>query len=129
MTTPIVFILFLGFGGVLELVAGLGLLLDPAGAATVLLGASVDEPGMAIGRIGGAGLLALGIACWLARLTPTAPASVGVAWACLAYNSTTSLILASVCWSSDGAPLPAVGASLLHGLLAGGLLVALLIRQ
>src|SRR5512137_2645374 len=57
----------LGLGGVLETLAGLGLLVDPAGGAAALLGSPLEGPGMTIGRIGGGGLLALGIACWLAR--------------------------------------------------------------
>ena len=56
----------LGFGGVLETLTGLGLLLDPAGGTLLFFGSSVEGAGLAIGRIGGGGLLSLGIACWLA---------------------------------------------------------------
>jgi hypothetical protein len=119
----------LGLGGVLETVAGLGLLVDPSGGALALLGSSMEGPGIAIGRIGGGGLVALGIACWLARKTPRAPASVGVAWAYLAYNVITCITLAwaSVALGSDS--LPALGASILHGVIGAVLLGALLGRE
>jgi hypothetical protein len=118
----------LGLGGVLETVAGLGLLVDPAGGALALFGSSMEGPGIAIGRIGGGGLLALGIACWLARKTPEAPASVGVAWAYLAYNAVTCITLAWASFTLGGDSLPAVGASVLHGVVGAVLLGALLGR-
>jgi len=128
MNKPIWLARLLGLGGVLEAGAGLGLLIDPAGGASALFGTSLEGPGIAIGRIGGGGLLALGIACWLARKTPEAPASVGVAWAYLAYNAVTCITLA---WASvvlGGGSLPAVGASLLHGVVGAVLLGTLLGR-
>ena len=128
MNNPVWLARLLGLGGVLETVAGLGLLVDPAGGASALFGSTMEGPGVAIGRIGGGGLLALGIACWLARKTPTAPASVGVAWAYLAYNVVTCVTLACASVALGGAPLPALGASVLHGLLGAVVLGALLGR-
>jgi len=84
--------------------------------------------GIAIGRIGGGGLLSLGIACWLARKTPTAPASVGVAWAYLAYNVVTCVTLAWASVALGGGSLPALGASVLHGAIGAAVLGALLGR-
>jgi hypothetical protein len=118
----------LGLGGVLETVTGLGLLFDPAGGASTLFGAPVEGSGLAIGRIGGAGLLSLGIACWLARKTPMAPASVGVAWAYLAYNVVACVTLASASIALGGGSLPALGGTVLHGVIGAALLVALLGR-
>jgi hypothetical protein len=128
MNNPVWLARLLGLGGVLETVAGLGLLVDPAGGASALFGSTMEGPGVAIGRIGGGGLLALGIACWLARKTPTAPASVGVAWAYLAYNVVTCVTLACASVALGGAPLTALGASVLHGLLGAVVLGALLGR-
>jgi len=128
MTKPVLLARLLGLGGVLETVAGLGLLVDPAGGALALFGSSMEGPGVAIGRIGGAGLLALGIACWLARKTPTAPASVGVGWAYLVYNVVTCVTLAWASVALAGGSLPALGASVLHGILGAAVLVALLGR-
>jgi apolipoprotein N-acyltransferase len=128
MTKPVLLARLLGLGGVLETVAGLGLLVDPAGGAMALFGSSMEGPGVAIGRIGGGGLLALGIACWLARKTPTAPASVGVAWGYLVYNVVTCVTLAWASVALAGGSLPALGASALHGILGAAVLVALLGR-
>ena len=88
----------------------------------------MEGPGVAIGRIGGGGLLALGIACWLARKTPTAPASVGVAWGYLVYNVVTCVTLAWASVALAGGSLPALGASVLHGVLGVAVLGALLGR-
>jgi hypothetical protein len=118
----------LGLGGVLEIVTGLGLLFDPAGGASAIFGSPVEGSGVAIGRIGGAGLLSLGIACWLARKTPMAPASVGVAWAYLAYNVVACVTLAWAGFTLAGNLLPAQGAAVLHGVLGAAMLVALLGR-
>ena len=128
MTKPVLLARLLSLGGVLETVAGLGLLVDPAGGASALFGSSMEGPGVAIGRIGGGGLLSLGIACWLARKTPTAPASVGVAWAYLAYNVVTCVTLAWASVALGGGSLPALGASVLHGVLGAAVLGALLGR-
>ena len=128
MTKRVLLGRLLGLGGVLETVAGLGLLVDPAGGALALFGSSMEGPGVAIGRIGGGGLLALGIACWLARKTPTAPASVGVAWAYLVYNVVTCVTLAWASVALAGGSLPALGASVLHGVLGVAVLGALLGR-
>ena len=128
MNKPVWLARLLGLGGVLETVTGLGLLLDPAGGASALFGAPVEGSGVAIGRIGGAGLLSLGIACWLARKTPMAPASVGVAWAYLAYNVVACVTLAWAGVTLGDSSLPAQGAAVLHGVLGAALLVALLGR-
>ena len=128
MNKPVWLARLLSIGGVLETVSGLGLLLDPAGGASALFGSSMEGAGLAIGRIGGGGLLALGIACWLARKTPMSPASVGVAWAYLAYNAVTCVTLAWASVALGGGSLPALGGSVLHGLLGAAMLSALLGR-
>jgi len=125
MNKPVWLANLLSVGGVLETVTGLALLVDPAGGASVLFGSSMEGAGVAIGRIGGGGLLALGIACWLARKTPEAPASVGVAWAYLAYNVVTCITLAWASVTLVGDSLPAVGAAVLHGVVGAALLGAL----
>jgi len=129
MTKPALLARLLSLGGVLEIVAGLGLLVDPAGGASALFGSTMGGPGITIGRIGGGGLLALGIACWSARKTPTAPASVGVAWAYLAYNVITCVTLAWASVALEGVSLPALGAAVLHGVLGAAVLGALIGRS
>lgn len=129
MNKPVWLARLLTLGGILETAAGLGLVIDPAGGASALFGSSMEGPGMAIGRIGGGGLLALGIACWLARNTPTAPASVGVAWGYLAYNLVACVTLAWASFTLGGGSLPAGGAAVLHGAIAAALLAVLLGRS
>jgi apolipoprotein N-acyltransferase len=128
MNKPVWLARLLSVGGVLETVSGLGLLLDPAGGASALFGSSMEGAGVAIGRIGGGGLLSLGIACWLARKTPTSPASVGVAWAYLAYNVVTCVTLVWASVALGGGSLPALGGAVLHGVLGAAMLGALLGR-
>jgi len=129
MNKPLWLARLLGIGGVLETVTGLGLLFDPAGGALTLFGSSMEGAGVAIGRIGGGGLLALGIACWVARKTPVSPASVGVAWAYLVYNVVACVTLASASVPPGSGSLPALGGSVLHGVLGAALLAALLGRE
>ncbi|WP_368564682.1 hypothetical protein [Pseudoxanthomonas sp. UTMC 1351] len=53
----------------IEAATGLALLVAPSFPASLLLGSTLDTTttGSTIARIAGAGLLALGIACWLER--------------------------------------------------------------
>ncbi len=113
--------------GVLESVAGLGLIVAPSGVASILLQSGLEVPGQVIGRIAGGGLLALGVASWCARTTPAAPASLGVAWALVAYNVVACLTLgwASASLAKNGGLL-LVSASVLHGVFGAALLAAML---
>ena len=53
---------------VIELGAGLALLCVPSPVGVLLLGSPLDTPtALSVARVGGAGLLSLGVACWLAR--------------------------------------------------------------
>ena len=128
MSRPVWLAGLLGIAGVLETVVALALLADPSGVASVLLRSTLEEPGEVIGRIGGGALLSLGIACWCARTTPSAPASLGVAWALLAYNVVACVTLAWAGAAMASGGLPALGAGVLHGLFGAALLGAL-VRQ
>ena len=77
-------------GAGLEGLAGLGLLVAPSALVALLLGSALEANGIVVARLAGGGLLGLGVACWSARNTPSAPAALGVAWA----FSTTTLLLA-----------------------------------
>jgi hypothetical protein len=105
------------------------LLIDPSALASLLLRSPLEGAGLIVARIGGGGVLALGIACWCARKTPMTPAGLGVSWAFLAYNlvACVTLALARPALASNG--LPALGASILHGVLAAALLGALFGRR
>jgi hypothetical protein len=90
----------------IELGAGLALLCIPSSAALLLFGASLEEPAaVTVARIGGLGLLSLGVACWLARDEASAAAG--------------SVVKAMVIYTAGAAGLFAYagGALGLHGVL------------
>ena len=116
----------LAIGAVLEIPVGLGLLVVPSPLSTVLLGAPLFGAGLVVARIGGGGLLALGIACWFARSTPTVPAGLGLSASLLTYNVIACVTLVLVP-PGPGSRALLLGVAVLHGLLAAGLLVALIV--
>lgn len=72
----------LAVSSAIELGAGLALLFSPTLAARFLFDAELDAPSaVALGRIGGAALLSIGVACWLAR-AGSRPVTAGM----LVYN-------------------------------------------
>lgn len=112
----------LGIAGILESVTALALIIDPCLVASILLQSSLETPGDVIGRIAGGALLSLGIACWCARKSPMAPASLGVGWGLLAYNVVACATLAFAGSAMAGGGLVALSAALLHGLFGAALL-------
>ena len=83
------------FTAVFEAATGVALLLSPPLVATLLLGAALDAPAASVvGRMAGAGLLALGVACWLARDDKTSRAAHGLVEALLIYNVAAVVVLA-----------------------------------
>jgi hypothetical protein len=80
---------------VIEFGAGLALLACPSASVALLLGAPLDAPAaMTVARVGGAGVLSLGVACWLARGDANSRAARGLVAAMLLYNVATVVILA-----------------------------------
>ena len=72
----------------LEAGAGLGLLAVPSAVASLMLGSSLDTPAaVAVARIAGVALLALGLACWLARHDELGPSARGLVGAMVVYNA------------------------------------------
>jgi len=118
----------LAIGAILEIGAGLGLLVAPLPLASLLLGASLSDAGLVVARIAGGALLGLGIACWFARSTPDDRVGLGVAGALLAYNVVACVTLA-LAQLDPGSRTLRLSAAVLHGLLAAGLVVALLLRD
>jgi hypothetical protein len=80
---------------VIELGAGLALLCFPSATVALLLGSRLDTlTALTVARVGGAGLLSLGVACWLARGDSQSRAARGLAAAMLLYNVAAVAILA-----------------------------------
>jgi hypothetical protein len=80
---------------VVEAGAGLAFLAAPAGVVGLLLGSELSGPGIPLGRVCGAALLALGVACWLARGDAESRAANGLVMAMSAYNLAAVAILAA----------------------------------
>ena len=81
---------------VVETAIGLTLLSSPSVVARLLLGASLDGPAaLIVGRMTGAALLSLGVACWLAREDGASRAGRGLLAAMLLYNAAAIAVLAN----------------------------------
>jgi hypothetical protein len=82
-----------GTMAVIEAATGAALLIAPAFVASLLLGAALDTTiAQVLGRVAGAALLALGIACWFARAGKRAALGVGLAM--LLDNGAVAAVLA-----------------------------------
>ena len=74
---------------------GVTLIASPSFVTGLLLGASLDSPAaLIVGRVAGAALLSLGVACWLARDDGPSHAARGLIAALLLYNGATIALLA-----------------------------------
>lgn len=86
--------LLLIIAAVIEAVAGLALLVIPTVAVSMLLGTPLDTPtGLVAGRIAGAALVALAIACWQARNGERGSPATGVVEAMAFYNFAAAMVL------------------------------------
>ena len=78
----------------MEGLAGLLLLLFPSQAVSLLVGTPLEGPsGYVLGRIAAAGLLALGIACWVARDESKSRAAAGLILALVLYDAIVVVLL------------------------------------
>src|SRR5262245_3512125 len=82
----------LGLAAVLEAATGLVLMIHPALVAQVLFGDGIAGAGMALSRVAGFALLALGVACWPGRAAGSGSARSTVAM--LTYSLLVTLYLA-----------------------------------
>jgi hypothetical protein len=87
--------LLLTVSAVMELTAGGALLGLPSATVALLIGATLESPAaLTVARIAGGGLLALGVACWLARADAQSPAARGLVAGMLLYNVIAVAVLA-----------------------------------
>jgi len=97
---------------IIEAGAGIALLAMPSLAVQLLLGAPLETPAaLTVARVGGAGLLALGAAAWLARGDTESRAARGLFSAMVLYNLGVAFVLgaAGISWEHVGVVLwPAV---------------------
>jgi hypothetical protein len=71
-----------------ETATGLGLVAFPWLVASLIFGSTLETPvALAVARIAGVALLALGIACWMARADTGSRAARGIISAMLIYNA------------------------------------------
>ena len=99
----------------IEAGTGLVLVAFPSLLATLLLGSSLDAPvALTVARVAGVALLALGVACWLARLDGQSRAAKGLVGAMVLHNSAIAALLV---YAGIGLGLSSIGlwpAVLLH---------------
>ena len=104
---------------IIEAAAGLALMVAPSVVVRLLLGSELDAPtAVMLGRVAGAALLALGVACWLARGDTQSCAARGLVAVMFLYNVATVAVLAfvGIGFGLQGAALwPAV---VLHAVMA-----------
>jgi hypothetical protein len=80
---------------VFEVGVGLAMVVLPSLLAALLLGSPLDTPGaLTFARVAGVALLALGIACWLARHDGQSRAARGLLGAMVVYNAGVFMVLA-----------------------------------
>jgi hypothetical protein len=88
--------------GALEAATGLMLMVSPSVLVELLLGTAPGAPaGATVSRVAGAAVLALGVACWLARQDAAGRAAKGLIAAMLLYNVAVVAILV-LTWMSLG---------------------------
>ena len=79
---------------IIELGVGLALLCFPSATVSFLLGSGLDTPAaVALGRVAGTALFALGVACWLAQYDAQSCAARGLVSAMVLYNLGATIIL------------------------------------
>ena len=85
---------FLTLTAIIEAATGLALIAVPAIVVRLLLGAEISGASIPLGRVAGAALLALGVACCLARDDTQSRAARGLVVGMLMYNLVASAALA-----------------------------------
>ena len=116
--------------GAAETATGLVLAVAPSLLVELLLGSvSGTAAGITVSRVAGVAILALGVACWLARQDAAGRAARGLIAAMLVYNAAVAAILVLV-WTNQGLSGVALWPVVLaHAVLAVWCVVALSARE
>ena len=100
--------------------AGATLTCLPSLATTLLLDGPLTTPeALAVARVGGAGLLALGVACWLARGDVQTSAAKGLVAGMLVYNVGAVIVLGTAGISLQRVGIALWPAIVLHVVMTG----------
>jgi len=108
----------LTFTAGIEAGAGLALLAVPARAVHLLLGTEISGASIPLGRVAGAALFALGVACWLARHDVQSCAARGLVSAMGLYNLGAVIILGTAGIGSQPVGVALWPAVMLHAAMA-----------
>ena len=103
---------------VIEAPTGLALIAVPSFVVQLLLGAEIAGASIPLARVAGTALLALSIACWLARKDLEGLAAKGVVGAMLLYNLGTVVVLATAGIGSKLVGLALWPAVIVHAVMA-----------
>jgi hypothetical protein len=116
--------------GAAEIATGLVLAVAPSLLVELLLGAVPGTAaGITVSRVAGVAILALGVACWLARQDAAGRAARGLIAAMLVYNAAVAAILVLV-WTNQGLSGVALWPVVLaHAVLAVWCVAALSARE
>jgi hypothetical protein len=112
---------------VLEAPTDLALLVLPSFLSTLLLGSSLDGPvASTVARVAGVAILALAIACWIARHDGQSRAAKGLVGAMLLYNGGVATLLAYASMALGLSGLALWPVVLIHAAMAAWCLMRLL---
>jgi len=103
---------------IIEAATGLGLIAVPAIVVRLLLDAEMSGATIPLSRVAGVALLALGVACWLARDDTQTRAARGLVSAMVLYNLGAVIILGSAGLGSQSVGIALWPAVILHAVMA-----------
>ena len=103
---------------IIEAATGLGLIAVPAIVVRLLLDAEMSGATIPLSRVAGVALLALGVACWLARDDTQTRAARGLVSAMVLYNLGAVIILGSAGLRSPSVGIALWPAVILHAVIA-----------
>jgi hypothetical protein len=110
--------LLLTLTALIEAATGLALLVVPSLVVRLLLGGEISGASVSLGRVAGAALLALGVACWLARGDTPSQAARGLVAAMLLYNLGAVVIFGAAGLQSQPVGIALWPAIILHAAMA-----------